>query len=780
MKSLIPFLAFLTILNISLPFSVARDNPGLRIVDNLQAYEHMLPHQKVYLHTDKDSYLAGERIWFKAYVVDVAQHRPAGRLTNLNIELVSLAGDYVDLSLLPLEQGLAYGDILLPDSMHEGNYILRAYTDLMRNFDSRYYFTKQITVRNPMEDRFISRGELRQNRRFNDELEERARDYQFAFFPEGGDLLEGIESRVAFKAANALGAGVSASGVVSDSHGREVARFETVHDGMGSFTLLPEPGVSYSALVRFGDGSEETHALPAPRQAGYTLSAGIRGNELWVRGQGRSMLTVVPSDISLLVHTRGRIQYFQEVDLANMAFETRIPLRELTDGVTHITLFEGKQAVAERLVFIHEQGTGEVVFSPTEEGLQLAFDTRTGAPGSYSVAIVEAFGQEDGLHEKNIASYLLLTSDLDGLIPDPAYYLSDNPKAREAADLLMMTHGWRRFEWEQIAARAFPELVYQEAEGLVVSGKIESLSRSHTFGGVEVRMTTASDGRRGYTTESDREGNFRFTGLHYENIFMASISIDSPVARRFYNIHLQGRGLDKLTFEPNVLSRPHMVLDRGDNWSRGGRPSYFVTAERRAQPAASRSYYGQPDQVVYTDELPGHYSSMHELLTRHVRGVTITGGEVMLRGPVSVQGSNRPVFIIDGNASDQGNFMALRPDEVDRIEVLSGSSAAILGVRGASGALIAYTKTTMGRTPGTEFAIRGYSTAAEFYRSFIDTEHFQAYQVPRTLWWEPNLLPGEDGKVEISLPERASFENSLIWIEGIDESGQITVGQFAL
>ncbi len=762
------FTALLLPLHASNPMQAA----GQTALTNLQAYEHMLPHQKAYMHTDKNSYLAGERIWFQAFVVALSNHQPDERQTNLHVELLSLDGDFVNVSLLPLEHGLAYGDIHIPDSIHEGSYVLRAFTDLMKNFDETFYFEKELTIRNPGEENYISRRERRSSRNFNDNLEEKRNEFQFGLFPEGGNLVAGTENRVAFKAANGLGRGVKAQGHLMDDKNTVVLSFETRHDGMGSFTFTPEHGSVYHAVVEFENGDDYTCLLPDLQDQGYVLRVDRRGENIHLQVTASLITTALPGDIAILAHTRGRVHFFQEANMDQAFFETSIPVSELPDGISHITFFDSNGPVAERLIFLNEKGFIE----PSVEinGDEVAIHTQAGAGfrTSLSLAVLEPHGSAPE-RRGNIATYLMLTSDLQGDIYNPGFYFEDEPAAAEAADLLMMTHGWRRFDWEDIMKRRFPEVTYEEAEGLVVQGKVESLSDRHDFGGVQVKMATRTEGRQMYTTETDRNGHFEFEGLEYENVFMAGISVETNAPRRTYQIKLGFDEPAEASYPLTFHTEPKKVLERGDNWSRVSRPDYFHQTERISGRRAERSYYGQPDQTIYVDELSGYYNSMREVLTRNVRGLTYRDGNIFLRGPISFEASSRPAFIVDGNTVDQGVFLSLRPEDISRVEVLSGSSAAILGVRGAAGALIAYTQRSSAGMADQEFAIRGYNMPAAFYESEISSDNYKDYSIPITRFWKANITPGEDGVTHITLPEELDNVNNLIFIEGLDEEGNI-------
>jgi uncharacterized protein YfaS (alpha-2-macroglobulin family) len=95
------------------------------------ANEH--PQEKVYLQFDKPSYAIGDDIWFKAYVTIGNKHQLSALSEILNVDLID-ENDSVKRSIkVPLIGGLANGDFALADSMQEGNYRIRAYTNWMRN-----------------------------------------------------------------------------------------------------------------------------------------------------------------------------------------------------------------------------------------------------------------------------------------------------------------------------------------------------------------------------------------------------------------------------------------------------------------------------------------------------------------------------------------------------------------------------------------------------------------------------------------------------------------------
>ncbi|RZJ84434.1 MAG: hypothetical protein EOO20_21230, partial [Chryseobacterium sp.] len=88
-------------------------------------------------------------------------------------------------------------------------------------------------------------------------------DTDVQFFPEGGNLIEGVRSRVGFKAVGVNGSGVQISGAILDDKGKLIVDFSGSFAGIGSFEFRPEAGRTYKAQITFPD--EASRAIPLPR-----------------------------------------------------------------------------------------------------------------------------------------------------------------------------------------------------------------------------------------------------------------------------------------------------------------------------------------------------------------------------------------------------------------------------------------------------------------------------------------------------------------------------------
>ena len=216
--------------------------------------------EKVYLHVDRDSYFAGDDIWFKAYLIDAKDRLLTDHSSNLHVELISPFSKIISNRIIRIDGGLGNGDFKLPVDIRSGRYTLRAYTNYMRNFGDQLFFSKEIVVINSTDSTEISeRVKYVENK------------IKISFFPEGGSLVDNVSSIVAFKVENNLGKGCDVSGKIFSSKGDLITTFRSTHLGMGSFFLRPLPGLSYYSIVRGADSIDIKTELPASFKTGVTM-----------------------------------------------------------------------------------------------------------------------------------------------------------------------------------------------------------------------------------------------------------------------------------------------------------------------------------------------------------------------------------------------------------------------------------------------------------------------------------------------------------------------------
>ncbi len=139
-KKLFACLFFLILLS----FTPINDFKNL-VLSKLNSYTDNYP-EKLYVQTDKPYYTLGEDLWFSAYLVNGIDHKRSNKSRVIHIELINEKDSIVSQRLLYTDDISVAGDFKIDKEWHEGNYILRAYTNYMRNQSGDYLFKKEIPI----------------------------------------------------------------------------------------------------------------------------------------------------------------------------------------------------------------------------------------------------------------------------------------------------------------------------------------------------------------------------------------------------------------------------------------------------------------------------------------------------------------------------------------------------------------------------------------------------------------------------------------------------------
>ena len=334
------------------------DSSILAMADWVKAYNRFgkyNPQEKVYLHFDNTGYYLGETMWFAAYVVTAPQLRPTEMSKVLYVELLTPEGRIVETKKLKIEEGRCHnGFELSPAQLSPGFYEVRAYTRVMLNWEETY-FSRVFPIFNKPEnegDYQMRMTRIPKSRRYPEyrKPSEKRNDVNLSFYPEGGEMVEGLPGRVAFKAVDDEGCSVAVSGTVYDSDERPVATLETRHQGMGSFTLTPgnkpcRAEISYN-------GKTYRYTLPEAKAAGYTLGVDNSDRDS-LHIKIRRSRDIEGGWVGLTVSCRGIAHAFEVADLRGREeAELHLSKADFPAGVQQITLFtpEG-EVLGERLAF---------------------------------------------------------------------------------------------------------------------------------------------------------------------------------------------------------------------------------------------------------------------------------------------------------------------------------------------------------------------------------------------------------------------------------------------
>ncbi|MDX9720268.1 MAG: MG2 domain-containing protein [Myxococcota bacterium] len=278
-------------------------------------------------------------------------------------------------------------------------------------------------------------------------------------FPEGGELVQGLPSRVYYSAKTPLGKEAEITLRVVDDAGTVLSESKTFYGGMGRFELTPKADRRYWVEVvepapREGQSAQRV-ALPDAAQQGCVLQSKDASQDdelhLWLACSEQQEVYVAATLRAQLLETDSA-----EVGPEGEALELSLPADSV--GAVRVTLFDDAyRPIAERLVYRGLSGgttleltTDKKSYSPrgTVE-LTLTAKDADGRPvqGDFAIAVVDdtILSYADDKTPHILASLLLLPEMPGQSIEDPNFYFSDDERAPRAMDLLLGTAGWRRF-----------------------------------------------------------------------------------------------------------------------------------------------------------------------------------------------------------------------------------------------------------------------------------------------------------------------------------------------
>ncbi|SES76119.1 hypothetical protein [Hymenobacter actinosclerus] len=761
------------------------------LTGQLARHARQLPREELFLHFDRPLYLSGETMWFKLYATGGPQGRPQALSSVAYVEVLDAGRRPVLRGKVPLREATGQGTFLLPASLPSGRYTVRAYTRWMRNFGPQAFFHGTVTVVNT----FAASGAVPAP----DSAALEAR-----FFPEGGELVRGLRSKVAFKVTDKRGRAVAATGTVLDAQGTAVANFSTRRGGMGSFEFTPATGAgAYSAVINRAAGPGQprpqafTSRLPAVREQGYVLSLAPAASP------GQLLLTVQstpgqPETVLLLAHARQQAALARPLRLQNGRAELVVNQRELPDGVSRFTLFsEARQPLAERLFFQRPRHglaltarPDQPRYSPRAKVSLNVAATNAAGPASLSVAVYR-LDSLSAATNPTIDQYLGLTSELRGSVENPGYYFAaTGPEAEAATDELLLVQGWSRFTWADVLRPAAGPPAFQpELYGPVVQARLTRANSEEPRAGLTTYFSSPSRVVRLYTDYSDANGLLRFEpgNLYGPQTVMlqtdprqdstARITLLDPYSEQFATLPTPP-AFDLTTRFRTDYARRHLQAQVQTVFAGRKYDRY------RVMPTDSVPFYGRPDATYPLDSYT-RFKVFEEVLREYVPGVIVRirndGFHLMTMDNISKSlFQENPLVLLDGvPVFNVNKIMAMNPLKVQRLDVVN--SRYFQGEAAYDG--IVSFRTYKGNLEGFQLDPRvliqeyeGLQEKREFYAPRYDTPEQQRSRRPdmrELLYWNPAVTVAGSG----TAPQPLEFFTGdqpgryLIEVQGLDATG---------
>ncbi|MDP4211829.1 MAG: hypothetical protein Q8926_04330 [Bacteroidota bacterium] len=743
---------------------------------SISAYSSRYEQEKIHIHFDKDAYLPGETVWMKAYLVSGS--KPSYISKNIYFDWTDARGHLLLHSVSPVTEGVSSSSFVIPDALERGVVHVKAYTQWMLNFDEAFLYNKDIPVLTASNEFDAKPGEKKS---------------EISFFAEGGDLVNGVNSVLAFEALDQHGRPVNVSGVIKTSKNNVVDSFHTSYQGMGSCSFKPVNGHQYLALWKDETGEAHTTPLPQIKPNGVVLHMTSYKNDQVQYKLERSVDAVSLNRLTVMGVMDQKVVYKNNVNLVNYQAAGSINTASFPGGIMQLTVLDGDMMpIAERVVFIRNrksyaktQMKWDQVNLNKRARNEISLEIPDSLSTNLSISVTDGGLGSDSSY--NIYSDLLLSSDLKGNIRDAASYLDDSENANDHLNLLLLTHGWRRFNWEAVVSGKFPPLKYlHDADFLTLKGEIHGAASSLDAGdSIALLMISRDRKKQVLNLPVNSDGKFNQHGLYfYDSVQVVYRFNHVSKINGNSEISLYSDLLPALTAaranEPGYawMKVPEVVLEKETNGN-------IIETNEYAVPSQDMSYILTPrsDGSKSPSETAAHYLSTMFAELRFAATLKESAPGTGDGRFTSYSPSGHSALRNNVNISYDGTLVAMDDlKSVSMKEVLFLKFVPKTNPKGLP-TLAITSRQSLAQSSilenKTGFAvITGYTPAREFYAPHYATDKIQDYQAAdfrSTLYWNPAVrLDRSHRKVSIVFYNNDVSNKFRVVVEGMNQEGKLT------
>jgi hypothetical protein len=762
----------------------------------LTIYEEQYPHEKMHIQFDRTMYNVGETMFYKLYILTGMEWSDLSK--NVYLVWYDHNGAFLKETVAPLFQSSAKGSFEIPGN-YKGDFLhVKAYTRWMLNDDSVFMYERNIPINQSVvtKPKSISKTKVE-------------------VFPESGELVNEIYSKVAFKATNTSGKPVFIKGFLVNSKNKVLDTLRVAHDGMGVLKLKPIAGETYQLNWTDENSQKGITPMVSVKKSGVVLSVTMDSEKAYAQVE-RTL--DVPSNFKkmrLLVHQNQHLFYtvaFKGED--RLVQKASLPIEEMPTGIVQFSLFtEDWLPIAERIMMVNNrlhEFNAQVsiqIANVNKRGknvLELLVKDTTAANMSISITDASIVMTE----QQTIYSDFLLSNDIRGRVYNPAYYFSSDADSVAAhLDLVMLTNGWRKFDWNKIKNGVLPTLQYPaETEMMKLTGKIYESKSTRIADDLLLNLIIRGkdSSKRMLFLPVGKDGRFEEKSTFFYDTARIFYSLNGKTKIASPVIHFEN-GLLNQNFKKIEFEENNFINSWSDSIARAKLNSILLEQERQRKLAASltltevvvKSRIKSPVQILDEKYAKGLFSggdgisfdlsadanivSSIDILTylqAKVPGLTITtNGQ---QPSATWRGSNTDFFLNEINTTiDQVQNMSVA--DIAYIKAMRPPFFGSMG-GGSGGAIAIYTKqggnnrAKVDNSKGMENTVLGgYSVFKEFYNPTYDkpSENFEIDN-RATIYWNPYLLTNKkSSRVRIEFYNNDISKKLQIVLEGINANGKL-------
>lgn len=757
--------------------------------------------EMIYTQFNKSRYITGDDIWFTSWVLNPVNKRLSFKTTKLYVELWSAEKKIVSRKILLVKAGTASNFIHIEDSLAPGTYCFRAYTNWMRNFYDEKEFNSQITVLGPTgkstkTDIPVHKGKKDLATKSNDTIKPLIKpDFDIQFLPESGHFIEGIDNVIGFKVTDPYGRGVLVKGKVVDSTNNEMLSFTTNKLGMTNFTIANASSQTFRSIIELPNGSKREIKLPKTERQGVAINVNsYLPDVVWVRLQINELTRSLNQSYFLMIHANGVMFNNYKIGFSTSpSVQFRIKKKDLGNGIIYATLFnEHFTPVAER-IFYNQRTTqkGNLSLSATamsNDTIKLTV-TATDSLSKAEVAKLSLSVLPEGTSmndfQSNFQAESLLRPALKGDIENARYYFEKkNTERAIAIDNLLLTQGWRKYDWPEIAKNN-NKFVYPSEVGFTINGGVKNWLKNKPE--VKSRISLISPKNNLFLFSMvDSVGEFKFPELFLvdsSNIIASASSAKGANWNRVLQMAIPEAELTAPVFN-QILSEPLKEDEIEEDIPNMTKEiiqlrEIVITAQKKNLFAGDMYVGMMSRQFVLTKDNYMQYTDIEQVLMRNFNVMVKMDGDGQYQFNMGRGGTQKPILTIDGTrVGEPIEILSFPLNLVEAIAVdKSGTS---MGIGGGGGVIAIVTRKTPLFTMNTDatnmkrLLVKGYTAPKEYFepRYLVQPENpdFAKYA---SIYWKSELVTDSTGVASFKFKVSQPLKSLVIRAEGINFYGLI-------
>ncbi len=765
-------------------------------IQNTYASYFSLERENIHLHLNKNVFILEEPVWFKAYIYNKDSNKPAVNSTNIFVALYDNNGKEIDKKLFFAQNGVVSGTLDLSQKVIAGKYYLRAFTNWMNNFsEDESFISLPINVINPYVDNSSNNITT-----FNTNTA-----YDIQFLPEGGYAISNTTNTIGVKLIDENGKGISSKGVIVDSNNTEITNFKTNDLGFGKFNLTCKENEAYFAEYTINNETHKSY-LPKIKKEGFSISIDNYTNEKLTYINLKTNKNTLESNTNktfyLVINQNSKISVVNlDINALNTENTIPVPSENLVAGVNTITLFDSDlNPILERLIFNYNSinlASVNTNLKKVKDSIVINLKVNSKNNNQSSRLSVSSLPNSTitNATKADIISIFLIQPYIKGQVQNANYYFKNVDRLKKyELDLLMLTQGWSKYEWNHIKKGQVPA-TYSFDVGIKIEGTFNRDAKKHQNN--KAQMFSMTNDVNENTFIDKHTNQFIFDNYYLKDGAVINFSLYengravpkvNPVIKTVNGNRRLTHGFPK--YKKQLYKNRTAELEsafKSYNIEKLDTVNLSYTKQKTVETPLEhqKSYIANKysNGIKIDSTIERSYFNIAELINANgfvVEDLAGTGfSRIKNRNPTTFLGSNEPILIIDnvnmGNNYDM--LFNLTFEDIDEIYI--STSGLGYGAQAGAGVIRVYRKNGSQslekmklKNFGDVIIKNGFSTKKTFY---TPTYYFKSDDVLSSyacLDWESDITTNDLGMFSYKIKDLGLNEITLV-IQGFTDSGEL-------